>query len=58
MDNSSNTEKYNILHKGQRIHQDLDRDEFFDIMEDLAQQFYKNGSPNPSEIQTEIIEDN
>jgi hypothetical protein len=57
MDNNSITEKYNILHKGKKIHQDLTRDEFFDTMEDLAQQFYSTGSPNPTELQTEIVEE-
>ena len=37
MDNSSVTGKYNILINGDRVHQNLSRDEFFDIMEDLAQ---------------------
>lgn len=57
MDNNSDTEKYNILINGERIHQDLSMDEFFDIMEDLAQKFYEEGSPHPSEVQPEIIKE-
>lgn len=55
MSNNPITEKYNILCKGRKIYQDLTRDEFFDIMEDLAQQYYESGSPNPSELETEVI---
>lgn len=57
MDNRHNTEKYNILCNGRKIYQNLTQDEFFDTMEDLAQQFYATGSPDPSELDTEIIGD-
>jgi hypothetical protein len=57
MTNSSYTEKYNILLNGERIHQNLTRDEFFDIMEDFAQKFYEEGSPHPSEVQPEIVKE-
>jgi hypothetical protein len=33
----------------------LTEEEYFDIMEDLAVEYYKTGSPNPSDIETEII---
>jgi hypothetical protein len=57
MDNRSITEKYNILCNGRKIYQNLTQDEYFDAMEDLAQQFYTVGSPNPYELETEIIGD-
>ncbi len=47
--------KYNILCKGRKIYTNLNEQDFFDAMENLAQQFYLSGSPNPSEIETEII---
>jgi hypothetical protein len=49
--------KYNILCKGRKIYSDLTEEDFFDTMEDLAQQFYESGTPNPSDIETEIIGD-
>lgn len=49
--------KYNILCKGRKIYSNLTEEEFFDTMEDLAQQFYESGTPDPSEIETEIIGD-
>lgn len=53
---SSDTyETYNILCKGRKIYSDLTQDEYFDIMEDLAIQFYQTGSPSPDELETEII---
>lgn len=47
-------EVYNILCRGRKIYQDLTEEEYFDVMEDLSQQFYQTGSPNPSELETEI----
>lgn len=54
VDRQSQT-KYNILCKGRKIYQNLTEEQFFDTMEDLAQQFYLSGTPDPSEITTEII---
>lgn len=48
---------YNILCKGRKIYLNLSQEEYFDIMEDLAIQFYQTGSPSPDEIETEIIGD-
>jgi hypothetical protein len=48
-------EKYNILCKGRKIYTNLTEEEYFDIMEDLANDFYQTGSPNPNEIETEIL---
>lgn len=48
-------EKYNILCKGRIIYNSLTEEEYFDTMEELANQFYETGEPNPSELDTEII---
>lgn len=50
-----NTE-YNILCKGRKIYTNLTEEEYFNTMEDLAIDFYRSGSPNPNEIETEVIE--
>jgi hypothetical protein len=50
--------KYNILCKGRKIYIDLTEEEYFNTMEDLAIDFYQTGSPNPNEIETEIIGEN
>ena len=49
--------KYTILHKGEVLYKNLTEEEYFDIMEDLAIEFYQTGKPNPSDIHTEIIGD-
>ena len=36
----------------------LTEEEYFNTMEDLSEQFYQTGSPNPNEIETEIIGEN
>jgi hypothetical protein len=50
-------EKYNILCNGRKIYSNLTENEYFDIMEDLAIEFYQTGSPKPEELETEIIGD-
>jgi hypothetical protein len=51
-------ESYNILCKGRKIYSSLTEEEYFNIMEDLAIEYYQTGSPNPSEIETEIVGEN
>jgi hypothetical protein len=50
-------DKYNILCKGRIIYSLLSEEEYFNTMEDLANEFYQTGSPKPNEIKTEIIGD-
>ena len=54
MSNNSHT-KYNILCKGRKIYSSLTEEEYFNIMEDLAFEYYLSGSPDPEELETEII---
>ena len=49
--------RYNILIDGKVAYRDLSQDEYFTTMEDLAQDFYISGVPNPQSIKTEFIED-
>ena len=48
-------ERYNILCKGRRIYTALTEEEYFNIMEDLSIEYYQTGSPNPEDLETEII---
>jgi hypothetical protein len=48
-------EFYNILCKGRKIYSNLTEEEYFNTMEDLAIDFYLSGTPQPNEIETEII---
>ena len=50
-------ERYNVLRKGKVIFWNVSESEMFDIMEDLAIEFYPTGKPNPADIRTEIIGD-
>jgi len=49
--------RYNILQNGKVIFEDLGQGEYFSIMEDLAVEYYQNGTPHPDEITYEIMED-
>jgi hypothetical protein len=51
-------ESYNIICKGRKIYSNLTEEEYFNTMEDLSVQFNQTGSPNPNEIETEIIGEN
>jgi hypothetical protein len=50
-------DSYNVLCKGRKIYTNLTAEEYFDVMVDLAEQFYQTGSPDPNDIETEIIGD-
>ena len=50
-------EKYNILYETRIIFENLTEDEYFDKMEELSQEFYDTGTPNPQDLTTEIIGD-
>ena len=45
-------DRYDIYIKDQLKFSDLSEFEFFDMMEDLAIEFYQTGAPNPSDIRT------
>ena len=48
--------RYNILRNNKVIFEDLSEMEYFDMMEDLAVEFYQTGTPHPDEITYEIVE--
>jgi len=48
-------ERYNVLLNGEIIHSNLTQTEYFDVVEDLASDFYQTGSPSPNELETEVI---
>ena len=50
-------ELYTILHKGQVLFEGLTQTEYLDKMMDLAEDFYVTGTPNPSELDTQITTD-
>ena len=48
--------RYNILRNDKVIFSDLSEMEYFNMMEDLAVEFYQTGTPHPDEITYEIVE--
>ena len=46
---------YNIFLKNEKIYSHLTEEEYFDIMEELANKFYQTGLPVPQDLKTEII---
>ena len=51
-------ELYRIIRDGKVIFDDLSQMEYFDIMEDLAIEFYQTGTPHPDDIVTETYLEN
>jgi len=49
-----NKELYSIFEGDKLLYEDLTQDEYFSAMEDLAYEFYDNGSHNPNDLRTEI----
>jgi hypothetical protein len=46
---------YRILCNERVIYKDLSQEEMFDVMDDLSQQYYETGVPNPGELMVECI---
>ena len=52
------SDRYTIVRKGKRIYTNLTEDEYLEIMEDFAIEFYETGSPKPEHLETLITNDN
>ena len=48
---------YTILIKGKETYSDLTQFEYMERMEDLSIEYYKTGSPDPTDITTKVIKD-
>lgn len=49
---------YNIYCKGRKIHSEISEEEMLDILADFADEFHANGTPDPVDIDVELIEQN
>jgi len=49
--------KYTILHKGKIIHENLTEHEYMDIIGQLSENYYLEGSPRPIDLKTIMKED-
>ena len=47
-------ELYSITHKGEVLFDNLTEEEYFDKMQDLADEYYENGTPHPLELRTSV----
>lgn len=50
-------ESFRILCQGKVIYHHLSQDEMFDVMDELSQQFYETGLPNPEDLVVECVGD-
>ena len=49
-------ELYSITHKGEVLFENLTEEEYFNKMQDLADDYFANGTPHPLDLRTEIKE--
>ena len=49
-------ELYSISHEGKILYEGLTEEEYMDKMQDLADDFFANGTPHPLELRTEVKE--
>ena len=49
-------ELYKITHKGEVLFENLTEEEYMDKMQDLADEYFENGTPHPLELRTSITE--
>ena len=47
-------ELYKITHKGEVLFENLTEEEYFEKMQDLADEFFENGTPHPLELRTSM----
>ena len=47
---------YDVYRNEVLVSSDLSEDEYFDLMEDLAQEFYETGAPANKDLKTEMKE--
>lgn len=50
-------ESFRILCSGRVIYQSLSQEEMFNVMDDLSEQFYETGVPNPQDLVVECVGD-
>jgi len=48
-------EKYDIYCQGRKIYSSVTEEEMLEITQELADQFYQNGTPHPDDIVVEYL---
>ena len=52
--NTENGEIRYIL-EGEKIRSDIDEEEMLDVTQELAEQFYRDGTPHPDDIEVKYL---
>lgn len=50
-------ESFRILCKDRVIYKNLSEEDMFEVMDELSQQFYETGLPNPEDLVVECLSD-
>ena len=49
-------ERYDILCRGRKIYKNLSQLDYFEVMQDLSVEYYKTGTPDPADLETQTYE--
>ena len=48
-------DRYTVIRNGKVLFEDLSEEDYMDLMEDFAAEYYKTGKPKAGEVETHII---
>ena len=48
-------EWYDIYLEGEKIRSDIDEEEMLEVTQELAEQFYRDGTPHPDDIEVKYL---
>ena len=48
-------ERYDIYLQGEKIRSDIDEEEMLEVTQELAEQFYRDGTPHPDDIEVKYL---
>ena len=48
-------ERYDIYLQGEKVRSDIDEEEMLEVTQELAEQFYRDGTPHPDDIEVKYL---
>ena len=48
-------ERYDIYLQGEKVRSDIDEEEMLEVTQEFAEQFYRDGTPHPDDIEVKYL---
>jgi hypothetical protein len=48
-------ERYDIYLQGEKVRSDIDEEEMLEVTQEYAEQFYRDGTPHPDDIEVKYL---